>query len=999
MKTPLDLSILRTRLNATQGARYWKSLEEIAETPDFQEFLRSEFPQGAEYWEDPAGRRRFLKLMGASLALAGVTACTRQPKETIMPYVRAPEEIVPGKPLFFATAMPLRGMAQGVLVESHMGRPTKVEGNPEHPASLGATEVLAQASVLTLYDPDRSQTITHLGEISSWGAFVGEIRGQMAAQRSIKGGGLRVLSEGVTSPTLAYQLRELLREFPESRWHQFQPACRDNVKEGARLAFGQPVETRYRFDKADVIVALDADFLSTMPGSVRYTLEFAGKRQVRDGQAEMNRLYVVESAPSITGAKADHRWPARADEIPHVASVLAAAVGVGQAQSAGENSKLPIDSKSLGVLAEDLKSHRGKSLVIPGDEQSTEVHVLAHAMNHALGNIGETVIYTDPVEANPVGHFESMSQLVRDMEAGKVDLLVILGGNPVYNTPVDLRFRDHLEKVKLRIRLGLFEDETSALCQWHIPEAHFLESWGDLLAFDGTASIVQPLITPLYDGKSAHELLAALAGQPDRSGYEIVREYWRNQRPREDFERFWRKSLHDGFLADSAFSQKQLSFKMSAVSSTRRTADSGPRSLEIIFRADPHIFDGAFANNGWLQELPKPLTKLTWDNAALMSPRMAERLGVVNEQVVELKYQGHTLEAPIWILPRQPDDSVTVHLGYGRSRAGHVGNGAGFNAYALRTSATPWFGAGLEIVKTAKHYPLSCTQHHQSMEGRNPVRVGGLQEYRENPNFVREMGEDSAHDLSLYPEHEYKGYAWGMVIDLNACTGCNACTIACQAENNIAVVGKEQVAVGREMHWIRVDRYFKSEGEAGLDNPETYHQPVPCMQCEDAPCEAVCPVGATSHSAEGLNDMVYNRCVGTRYCSNNCPYKVRRFNFLLYSDFATQSLKMLRNPDVSVRSRGVMEKCTYCVQRINAAKIEAEKSDRAVQDGEIVTACEAVCPARAITFGNVNDPASRVSKLKAGNLNYALLGELNTRPRTTYLAALKNPNPALRREG
>jgi MoCo/4Fe-4S cofactor protein with predicted Tat translocation signal len=996
----LDLSALRARLGSARGPQYWRSLEEIAETEGFQDFLRHEFPQGAEEWSDPVGRRKFLKLMGASLALAGVTACTRQPKETIMPYVRSPEEIVPGKPLFFATAMPIGGMAQGILVESHMGRPTKIEGNPDHPASLGATQVLAQASILTLYDPDRSQTIMHFGEISSSSAFIGEIRERLVAQRPSKGASFRVLTETVTSPTLARQLRELLKEFPEARWHQYDPAGRDNVKEAARRSFGQFVETHYRLEKAQVILALDADFLSSLPGSVRYTRDFSAGRRVRETQ-QMNRLYAVESTPSLTGAKADHRWPLRTGEIERFARTLAKAVGVG-AETLGRFES-SFDSQSLAALAKDLKNHKGHSLVIPGDEQPAEVHILAHAMNHVLGNVGETVIYTDPVEANPVGQMESLRELVRDMEAGKVDLLVMLGGNPVYNAPVDLRFSECLEKVRLRIHLSLFEDETSALCHWHVPETHFLESWGDLRAYDGTVSIVQPLIMPLYDGKSAHELLAALAGQPDRSGYDIVRDYWKSQKTGEDFERFWRKSLHDGLIAGSALPPKQVTLKM-PLDNDQRSAVSGQRSantesagMEILFRPDPHIHDGRFANNGWLQELPKPLTKLTWDNAALVSPRTAERLGLANEQVVELEYQGQKVAAPIWILPGQPNDSVTVHLGYGRTRAGRVGDGVGFNAYTLRSSETPWFGSGLEIHQTTKHYPLSCTQHHHSMEGRNPVRVGHLEEYREHPDFVQEMGEDPPHGLTLYPEHKYEGYAWGMVIDLNACTGCNACTIACQAENNIAVVGKEQVAVGREMHWIRVDRYYRGEGEASLDNPETYHQPIPCMQCENAPCELVCPVGATSHSVEGLNDMVYNRCVGTRYCSNNCPYKVRRFNFFLYSDFTTPSLKMLRNPDVTVRSRGVMEKCTYCVQRINAVKIEAEKADRPVHDGEIVTACEAVCPAQAIIFGNVNDPTSRVAKLKSDKLNYGLLAELNTRPRTTYLAALRNPNPEMTR--
>jgi molybdopterin-containing oxidoreductase family iron-sulfur binding subunit len=574
------------------------------------------------------------------------------------------------------------------------------------------------------------------------------------------------------------------------------------------------------------------------------------------------------------------------------------------------------------------------------------------------------------------------------MDAGKVEMLVIVGGNPVYNAPVDFNFAQRMAKVKLRIHLGLYADETSELCQWHVPEAHFLETWSDARAYDGTVTIMQPLIMPLYFGRSVHELLAAFGETPNQSPYEIVKGYWNRQHPGPDFEDWWRKAVHDGVVPNTALAARPVVFKGSAATAAKPAQKPG---LEIVFRPDPHIFDGRFANNGWLQELPKPLTTLTWDNAAIISPRTAERLGLQNEDLVDLRYRGHNVRAPVWMLPGHADESVTVHLGFGRTSAGRVGNGVGFNAYTLRTSDEPLFASGLEIAKVGSKFPLATTQSAHLMEGRAIVISGKIDEYRKNPAFAKEQAEEPPKELTIYPGYKYEGYAWGMAIDQTACVGCNACMVACQAENNIAVVGKEQVMRRRSMHWIRVDSYYKGDA----DNPETFFQPLPCMHCENAPCELVCPVQATNHSAEGLNDMVYNRCVGTRYCANNCPYKVRRFNFFLYSDWTTQSLKLQRNPDVSVRSRGVMEKCTYCVQRINEAKIDAEKEGRQVRDGEIQTACQQVCPAKAIVFGDINDSASRVARLKAEPLNYSLLAELNTRPRTTYLAALRNPNPEI----
>ncbi len=1009
----LDLARIRERLQKAQGRRFWRSLDELAETQEYQDSLHKEFLRELPVDDRGISRRDILRLMGASAALAGLSACTRLPAQKIVPYVRAPEELIPGKPLFYATAMTLGGFAMGLLVESHMGRPTKVEGNPDHPASLGATDIFAQASVLTLYDPDRSQAVIHEGRLGRWGDFLAAVKNARDGHQVSQGAGLRILTETITSPTLASQLRAVLAEFPLAKWHQYEPAGRDSAREGARLAFGEYVSTIYRFDRAEVILSLDADFLCSGPGGVRYARDFSDQRRITGAQSSMSRLYVVETMPSNTGAMADHRLPLRSAEIAGFARAVAEVLGVkagADGQAARSQSR---NAGWIATLARDLKAHQGSSIVLAGDQQPPLVHALAHAMNEALGNSGKTVIYTDCVEANPLDQTQSLRELVADMRSGRVETLLILGGNPVFAAPADLQFGEHLLKVKLRAHLSLYDDETSELCHWHVPETHYLESWSDARAYDGTASIVQPLIAPLYDGKSAHELLAVLLGQLDRKAHDIVRDYWKAQNLAKDrdFEVLWETSLEKGLIAGTALPAKQVSPKpefavRDSGSKPVSAAASGAGTLEIAFRPDPTIGDGRFANNGWLQELPKPLTRLTWDNAAMMSPTTAQQQGVNNGDVVKLRYEGREVQAPVWIVPGHADGSVTGHLGYGRKRAGRIGTGVGFNAYALRTTDKPGSGTSLEITKTGERYALAATQHHNLInEGgrqveeesraalqRGLVRIGTLEEFHHHPNFAQEGEEERLKNESLYPPFKYDGYAWGMAIDLNNCIGCNACVVACQSENNIPVVGKEQVGAGRAMHWIRIDTYFRG----GLDNPETYYEPVLCMHCENAPCELVCPVAATTHSPEGLNEMTYNRCVGTRYCSNNCPYKVRRFNFLLYSDWNTPSLLALRNPNVTVRSRGVMEKCTYCVQRINAAKIEAEKQDREVRDGEIVTACQGACPAQAIVFGNINDPNSRVSKLKAQSRNYGLLTELNTRPRTTYLARLRNPNPEIK---
>ncbi len=1019
-----------------------------------------EFADGASTFTDAVSRREFLNVMGASLALAGASGCTlRQPDERLVPYVRKPEQITPGKPLYYATAMPHAGSAIGLLVESHQGRPTKIEGNPEHPASLGATDAIAQASILGLYDPDRSQALRYVDRIRGWSDFVGEIQRVMREKiRPTDGGaGLRIISEVITSPTLAAQREELLRSLPGARWYQYEPSVSGSGHEGTRILFGEPLDVRYQFAAANVIVTLDADPFTGGPGHLAYARDFAARRQPGDG---MNRHYAVESTPTPSGMRADHRLPVRGGQIETVARALAAAVGPLDAQV-----ELPTAIRRwVDAVADDLKANRGKCVIVPGEHQPPEVHALAHAMNRELGNAGTTLVFTKPAVEPPA---PSIRALCDDINRKKFELLVILGGNPVFTAPADLQFKDVLLKVPLRVHLGLYDDETSRWCQWHIPESHYLETWGDARSFDGTCTIMQPLIAPLYGGKSAIEVVAALGDQPSRTGHEIVREHWRrhheSRRMEGAFDRFWRESLHEGVVRDTRSPDHsptlRTEWRGDVLRSQPQSLTKSHADFELIFRPDPTIHDGRFANNGWLQELPKPLTKLTWDNAAIVSPNTAAILGVGGregkhggahgEYVADtihlaLSTGERLVKVPVLVLPGQPDGSITLHYGYGRTAAGRVGNGTGFNAYALRRSATPFFTGGATVTRAGGKYILASTANHFMLQGENAyergtVRVGTLSEYKRNPTFPHDRfhhhngplpavaGFRDEHadkppaigdkPLDLYPPYKYDGYKWAMVVDLNACTGCGGCVVACQSENNIPVVGKDQVTRAREMHWLRIDQYYHGDPA----KPETIsaaYQPLMCVHCENAPCEVVCPVEATSHSPDGLNEMTYNRCVGTRYCSNNCPYKVRRFNFLAYSDYATESLKPMRNPDVTVRSRGVMEKCTFCVQRIRGAEISAKQENRYgpergdrnrpdlayVRDGEVVTACQAACPTGAIVFGDMNDvtpdgkPRSKVARLKQDPRDYGLLSELNTRPRLTYLAAVRNPNPALEPE-
>ena len=1016
----------------SSGRKYWRSLEELADSEAFGALMRQEFPTFADVWPDALSRRNFLGLMGASLALAGIGGCSVRPapQGTIVPYVQPPEEIVPGTPLFYATTMVHGGDAVGVLVESHEGRPTKIEGNPDHPASLGATDIFQQASVLTLYDPLRSQTVVQGGRIKGWDDAESAIRAAIGNQQARRGAGLRILTESVVSPTLGWQIEQVLAAYPEAKWHQYEPVNRANSYRASQVAFGEPADAVYDFKAANVVLSLDADFLFSEPGHVRYARDFMSRRRVRTTadaaqQAEMNRLYVVETEVSSTGAKADHRLAARMREVEEVARAVAAELGMEGVQAVSDK-----HSKWAAAVARDLRAHTGNSLVVAGPRQPPAVHLLAHAMNARLGNVGQSVRYIKPVAYREADQNEAIKGLTADMERGAVDALFILGGNPVYNVPADLDFAAKLRKVKQSFHLSLYENTTSRLCTWHLPAAHYLEAWSDARAFDGTASIVQPLIAPLYQGRSAHEIVAALLGQRGRDGRQIAQSYWRSQweqqaAGRPAFDVFWQTALHDGVVANSASPPLAMQLRntwQSELANADRPGGGGAdgeKGLEIVFQADPTIFDGRYATNGWLQELPKPITKLTWDNAAIISPRTAKELGLAygefahggehggyNVPMVKLQLGEREVEAPIWIMPGHADGAVTVHFGYGQKHAARA-NGAwqetlGFDAYQLRTSDQLWFANGLKLTKLKKPYPVACTQSHNAIND-EVVRAGTLAEYAKDPRGVAERKERprGANKLSvappqgtLYEPFDYgpPKHKWGMSIDMTACIGCNACVVACQAENNIPVVGKEQVRFGREMHWLRIDRYV----HGGVEEPdEFYFQPVACMHCEHAPCEYVCPVAATVHSADGLNEMIYNRCVGTRFCSNNCPYKVRRFNFLEFADFKTVPLRMQYNPDVTVRSRGVMEKCSYCVQRIRHAGIKSEAAHRPIRDGEILTACQAVCPAQAIVFGDLNDAASGVSKSKQSPLDYGLLKELNTMPRTTYLAALRNPNPEL----
>jgi Fe-S-cluster-containing dehydrogenase component len=945
--------------------------------------------------EEKLKRRDFLKLMGASLGLAGLTACRPRPIDKIMPYALAPEQLVAGEPLFFSTAMDMDGSGLGLIVKSQMGRPVKVEGNPDHPASLGGTNHYAQASILDLYDPDRVQTITLHGHPQRRGSFEAALIAALERQQAQQGAGLQILSGPPGSPFLEAQIRELLEQFPQARWRQYHPLSRSNIFAGAAMAFGEPAQPVYRFDQAQVILSLDCDFMHREPGSVRYMHDFTSNRRPIEGQFEMNRLYVVENSLTITGASADHRLALPADRIGAFAASLASRLGIENTQTPEIN----ISERWLDALVEDLQAHAGASLILAGPQQPPAVHTLVHSINQLLGNNGQTVYYVSLPEESLADPVESLSELVSELNAGQVDLLVILGGNPVFSAPSDLDFASALQNAETSIYLGSHADETGALVDWLVPVTHYLEMWSDSRAYDGTISLVQPLIEPLYDSWSPHELLGALLGQSNRTGYSLLREYWQEQG--EDlgvqegaFESFWRRSLERGYIEGTAAPEDNftlrddLDWNQNGMTQGRNI---GNGDLLLVFEPDPTLWDGRFANNAWLQELPHPLTKVVWDNPAIIGPETARQLDLENEDVVELHYRGRVLQTPVFILPGQAVGTATLYLGNGRSSGGGVLSGAGFNTFTMRTSQALWFERGLEIVKTGEKYSLALTQPHFSMEGRPLVRHASLSEFQQNPGFARAVADPPP---SIYPEYDYDLHAWGMSINLSACTGCNACVVACQAENNVPVVGKEEVLNHREMHWLRIDRYLEVD-DHGL---QTFFQPLLCMHCEKAPCEPVCPVNATVHSSEGLNEMVYARCIGVRYCSHNCPYKVRRFNHYQYAEEDILPLNLARNPEVTVRKRGVIEKCTFCVQRINHARSKAKIENRRVQEGELLTACQQACPARAIVFGDLNNPESQVLGLKQQPHDYGLLAELGTQPRLTYLAQIRNLHPDLEQQ-
>jgi MoCo/4Fe-4S cofactor protein with predicted Tat translocation signal len=998
---------------------YWRSLAQIEERPEFRDALEREFPEGASELPEGITRRDMMMLVGASLSLAGLAGC-RRPVEEIVPYVTAPEDTVPGIPRYYATTMPFGRSAYGLIVESHEGRPTKIEGNPSHPSTLGASSARVQASVLGLYDPDRSQSVRQQGAAKSWKDF--ETAWPQLAEAHAKdgGAGMAVLSGSFSSPTLARLVTELRARYPKLLWATHDAVSDENRLAGLRQAIGRDVDLMLRLDRASVILALDADPLLIDPEMIRHARGFADGRRAGASGGAMNRLYAVEGVYSLTGAMADHRLRLQSRLIAPFLAALASRLGAPGAASPTGGGVPGVDPRWIDALAKDLQANRGKSLIVAGERQPAAVHAAVCALNTHLGNTGKTVSYYQPKDAS-VPSVSALASLVSAMKSGAVQTLVVLGGNPAFDAPADLDFASAMSKVPHTIALSHSMDETASKAEWHIPSAHYLESWGDARAVGGTLSVVQPLILPLFGGKSAVEVLGLMVAGKDRPGYEIVQETWKRILSEADFDRKWNRVLHDGLLAGSELPEVVPSHTGNPFAELARpngAADAGSSGLEIVFVPSPSLHDGRFANDGWLQELPDPLTKLTWDNPALVSPKTAETLSLANEELVRLDYAARSLELPVWILPGMADGVVALTLGYGRRSAGRVGSGVGFDTFTIRASKAAGFDSGVTVSRLGRKYPLSATQNHGSMEGRPLVRESTLAELRSEsasgpgraestpardspptPHGGRVPGalgvfEEEPRHFSLWKEHVYdQGPQWGMTIDLNSCIGCNACMTACQSENNVPVVGKIQIKKSREMHWLRVDRYFSGEPSG---SPEVVFQPVPCMQCEDAPCEQVCPVAATVHDEQGLNVMVYNRCIGTRYCSNNCPYKVRRFNFFNFTKDTPAILKLAMNPDVTVRARGVMEKCTYCIQRINRVKIDAKLAGREVRDGDVKTACQQACPASAIEFGDLRDQSSRVVKAKADPRNYALLDELNTRPRTTYLAKVRNPNPDLK---
>ncbi|MBU0984941.1 MAG: TAT-variant-translocated molybdopterin oxidoreductase [candidate division Zixibacteria bacterium] len=981
-----------SEMNKKIGKKYWRTIEELGDTPEYRQSVIEEYKRGHEDDENPWSRRSFLTLMGASMALAGLAGC-RRPVDKIVPYVDQPEEVVPGVPQYYATTMPQSTGAIGLLVQTREGRPIKIEGNEAHPSSLGSTDALTQASILGLYDPDRSKKTREKGAEKTYDDFVTFWRERAEEFAADKGDGLAVLSEPFSSPTLGRLKQDFLKAYPRATWVAYEPVGDENVGAAIKAVTDDRAAAVYRYERASVILSLDSDFLQSESEAVTAARGFSDGRRMDDLQDEMNRLYVVEPAFTLTGGMADHRLRLPASHVGVFAVALAGELakrGLSIGTVPSVSSPIP-DTGWITALAADLIKAGNNALVVAGRRQPQWVHEIVLLINNALGAVGTTVQYFGHDATDT--RVAELANLVDRMNSGAVRTLIMLGGNPVYDAPVDLKFAAALKKIDHTAHLSLYFDETSQAAEWHIPRTHFLEAWGDAVSIDGTKSVIQPMIEPLFGGHADVEMFALLSSGRDQRGHDIVRDTWRSILTTGKFDKAWRRVLHDGLLVGSA--AKALPDRRPQPNKTwpkvgATTGSLSATNLEINFYPS-HLGDGRYANNPWLQELPDAVSKVAWDNVAVMNPSTAEKLGVRNGDIVRLDVSGNALEIPVWTVPGYADFVLGLPLGYGRRFGGRVADDVGFNTYALRTSSNMYFASGATVTTTGRTYDIANVQDHNRMAGRPIIREASLEEYREEPMFAREMVEHPPL-RSIYPDHDYsRGYQWGMTIDLNTCNGCNACVIACQSENNIPVVGKEQVGKGREMAWIRNDRYFAGDA----DEPQMLHQPVACQQCENAPCEQVCPVAATVHDKEGLNTMNYNRCIGTRYCSNNCPYKVRRFNFFNYVKDMPEVVQMAMNPDVTVRSRGVMEKCTFCIQRINRSKQEAKKEDRTVRDGEFQTACQQACPAKAIQFGNINDPDSRVAKMKEKDRNYALLGELNVRPRSTYLAKLRNPNPEM----
>jgi Fe-S-cluster-containing dehydrogenase component/anaerobic selenocysteine-containing dehydrogenase len=988
-------------------------------------------------------RRGLLGAMAATTALVGAEGC-RRPLERVVPYTKMPEDVIPGVPSHYATVIQRRGDALGLVVESHEGRPTKIEGSETHPSSFGRADLLAQATILDLYDPERSTTPRKAGTPAAWDAFEGELSARLATHDRDQGVKLRVLMQPTLSPTVLRMRAALAQRFPKARVHTWAAVGDSNAREGARIAFGQPITTLYSYDKARVILSLDSDFLQTESGNVRAMFTFAMGRRLRSSRDPMSRLYVVEPARTTTGNSADHRLRLPASAVEAYAYALASELAKKGVPLAGLPASVldpanaaGIPAKWLGAVADDLVANKGRALVVVGSRQPATLHAFAHALNAALGAVGPVVGYAPPADPDELEGAADLAALTTAIAANQVDTLIVLGGNPVYDAPADLELADKLATVPLSVHTSQFFDETSSKCTWHLPRAHELESWGDARSLDGTLAVQQPLIAPLYGGRSDVELLALLAASStDSKSYDAVRSTVRGVLfesrglsacgPFDDtgkaecrdpsgkpaaahaleVERHWSRSLATG-IAERPQPFQGVSLRQgdvaAAIAKRPAAARIQPGAFEVTFAPCPKMFDGRYANNTWLQELPDPVSKLVWDNAAIVSPATAKALGVENGDIVTIARGSRSIRAGVWVVSGQADQSIALTLGWGRRASGRIGNGRGFDAYPIRTTDALGFAVDARVARSGEEpYFFARTQGSDTAEGRPIAHEATLAEYRQRPNFA-ELDSPPPRALPLWSQADYsKGHQWGMTVDLNACTGCSACMIACMAENNVPVVGKREVWRGRAMHWLRVDRYYVERPNAA-DDALVVHEPLMCVHCEEAPCENVCPVNATTHGPEGLNEMAYNRCIGTRYCANNCPYKVRKFNYLNWHNDSVwketgglpETVAMQQNPNVTVRFRGVMEKCTYCVQRIQSAKIRAKREYRELRDGEIATACQQSCPADAIVFGDVNDPNSRVTRSSRIDRRFGLLAELGTRPRTTYLGKVRNPNPEM----